>query len=70
MIFKLEKNVQKKRKTHGKSKNKTSKLKKNRKQINGEKRNVKKGKKTGKKWICPFEAPKKKKKNKQIEKTK
>jgi ATP-dependent Zn protease len=54
MIFKLEK-IQKKRKTHGKSKSKTSKLKKNGSKIKEEKKARKKGKKTfGKKWICQF----------------
>ena len=47
MIFKLEKHA-KKRKTHGKSKSKTSKLKKNGSKINGEKGTSKREKKHGK----------------------
>ena len=43
-VFKLEKKA-KKRKTHGKSKSKTSKPKKTGSKINGKKRNVKKGEK-------------------------
>jgi len=55
MIFKLAK-MQKKGKTHGKSKSKTSKLKKkNGSKINGEKKESRKGKNMGKKWTCPFD---------------
>jgi len=45
MILKLEKNAKKTRKTHGKSKSNTSKLKKNGSKINGEKKERQKGKK-------------------------
>ena len=50
MIFKLEKHA-KKRKTHGKSKSKTSKLKKTGSKINGKKRSVKTGKTIGRKIV-------------------
>ena len=46
----------KKRKTHGKSKSKTSKLKKNGSKINGEKGTSKREKNMGKTWTCPFES--------------
>ena len=52
MILKLEKHA-KKRKTHGKSKSKTSKLKKNGSKINGKKKERQNGKNNGKK-NCPF----------------
>ena len=52
MIFKLEKHA-KKRKTHGKSKSKTSKLKKTGSKINGKKKERQNGKNNGKK-NCPF----------------
>ena len=56
MIFKLEK-MQEKRKTHGKSKSKTSKLNKNRKQSKWGKKERQQGIKMGKKMdlsICIF----------------
>ena len=50
MIFKLEKNVQKKKENTWKIKNKTSKLKKkNVSKINGQKKERQKGKNNGKK---------------------
>jgi hypothetical protein len=56
MIFKLEK-MQEKRKTHGKSKSKTSKLNKNRKQSKWGKKGTSKRDKNGEKMdlsICIF----------------